>query len=298
MDRPILLTCKNLTKPTIQALDRIEKIRQRKVEDSDSIILEGLFVLAVSSFEHSILDTIKIYLSFIPEKLDIKSENLSKDDLINGEPLAQAIENKVNAISYKNISDILNYFISLTSIESDFITDGDLDSLLEIKATRNLLIHNNLVVNNIYKETAGSKIREPDHTGRLKIDNDYLLSTLVSLKTVLENIQVKLNLKYSSFTKIKATKNLFDYLFNTPILRFEDIFKFDEKTDSIFAYDSKKVKRIKDNLSSSESLFFNIWLAHFTGSEFSLNGGAIFNLGSKRRKQLEYFISVIDILKS
>ena len=159
MDRPILLTCKNLTKPIIQALDRIEKIRQRKVENSDSIILEGLFVLAVSSFEHSILDTLKIYFTFIPEKLDIKTENVLKEDLINGEPLAQAIENKINAVGYNNISDILSYFINITSISSNFLTIDGVNKLLEIKATRNLLIHNNLIVNSLYKDTAGPNIR-------------------------------------------------------------------------------------------------------------------------------------------
>ena len=91
---------------------------------------------------------------------------------------------------------------------------------------------------------------------------------------------------------------MFEYLFNTPILKFENVFIINEETDEIFAINSKVVKRAINNLSSSERLFFEMWLAHFTGNAFEFKGGWIYNLDNKRKRQFEYFISVLDILKS
>ena len=49
MKKPILLQKRHLSRPIEQVLERIEKIRQRKMNNDDSIILEGLFALGVSS---------------------------------------------------------------------------------------------------------------------------------------------------------------------------------------------------------------------------------------------------------
>jgi len=62
MEQPILLLKKDLIKPISQALERIEKIRERKANNEDSIILEGLFALALSSFENSLNDTLEYCL--------------------------------------------------------------------------------------------------------------------------------------------------------------------------------------------------------------------------------------------
>lgn len=86
MNKPILLTEKQLIKPIIQAIERIDKIGQIEMENGNNIIVEGLFVLAVSSFENSILDSLKVFLTHIPDKLDFKTEAISKKELIEGEP--------------------------------------------------------------------------------------------------------------------------------------------------------------------------------------------------------------------
>ena len=298
MNKPILLTEKQLIKPIIQAIERIDKIGQIEIENGNNIIVEGLFVLAVSSFENSILDSLKVYLMHIPDKLDFKTETISKKELIEGEPLRQAIENKINSISYKNLSEILSYFTKTTSINDTFLVDDLLNELIEIKATRNLLIHNNLIENNIYIETAGPKARMANYQQRLPINMEYLIKSLVALKNVLEAIKNELSIKYSSFTRIKATKNLFDFIFQTPLLNFEEVFILSEKSDTIHGINSKNIKNVEDGLSGSEKLFFDLWIAHFTNKEFKFHGGWFYQLGSDRRKQLEYFISVIDILKS
>ena len=295
MEKPILLQKKDLIKPIEQALERIEKIRQRKVNNDDSIILEGLFALGVSSFENAISDTLRILLTNIPDKLDLKSEPISKEQLIDGNPLKQAIENKVNAVSYKNLIDILTYFAKVTGINEGIVTEEELNSLIEIKATRNLLMHNNLIENSFYVETAGSNRRQSNGMDRrLSINQDYLFESLVTMRMILEKFVAELSRKYSGYTKISAIKKLFTYIFQTPIMVFEDEFEFDVQKDVITNLKSETSK--KNGLSSSERLYYDIWVAHSHGKGFEFNNGTFFNIAN--RQKLIYFIGQLDLLKS
>jgi len=297
MNKPILLTKKKLVKPIEQALERIEAIRQKKTANVDSIILEGLFTLAVASFEHSLNDTLRELLTSIPEKLDIKTEPITKDELLYGEPLKHAIENKVTAIGYKSLSEILKYFYKTTDISENAVSEDNLNKLLEIKATRNLLMHNNLTINNIYKETAGPNKRSSQSQNRLSIDQDYLFDSLTTIRQVLENIKDELTVKYSTFTKIKATKNLFQYIFGpNSVMSFEDEFYLMENIDEVggIKQDSTRIEW----LSTSERFFYNLWLAHSHDQRFDFEPGAIYRLDNRNRKKLEYFLNALDSLKS
>lgn len=295
MDKPILLQKRKLVKPLEQALERIEKIRERKMNNDDSIILEGLFALAVASFEHSLGDTLRELFTHIPDKLDIKNESISKTELIDGNPLKQAIENKVNAISYKSLSEILTYFARITDISETLITEDELNSLLEVKATRNLLIHNNLMINQIYKDTAGENIRNANN-GRLSITQNYLFESLVTIRSILEKFRDALLEKYNDFTKIKAVKNLFDYIFKTPVMDFNHEFDVDAESDTISNVKSETSNR--DDLSTSERFFFDVWIAHTNGTNFNFDNGAFFRLDKNNIKKMSYLIENIDLLKT
>lgn len=295
MDRPILLEKKKLVKPIEQALERIEKIRLLKANNADAIILEGLFALAVASFEHSIGDTLRTLLTQIPDKLDLKTEPITKAELIDGNPLKQAIENKVNSISYKSLPDIISYFTKIADITPNILTGDEMNKLLELKATRNLLIHNNLMVNPIYDETAGPNKRSGNGS-RLQINQDYLFESLVVMRTVLEKIKADLLTKYNEYTKIKAVKNLFKYIFETPIINFDHEFDIDQERDTISAI--KRNTSHKQNLSSSERLFFDIWVAHTHGERFEFNQGEFFRLDKNNINKMAYLIENIYILKA
>lgn len=297
MEKPILLIKKELINPIEQALERIEKIRQRKINNEDIIILEGLFALGVASFEHSIIDTLRTLLNYIPDKLDVKSGSISKQQLINGNPLEQVIESKVNTVSYKNLTEIISYFTKASGIPENIVTEDELSDLIEIKATRNLLIHNNLIVNSFYKETSGAKARVGQgNSNRLIINQDYLFESLVVMRGVLEKFRSELNSKYQDYTRIKAMKSLFSYIFQTPIMRFENEFDVDIERDVIS--NLKPETSMKENLSSSERLFYDIWVAHSHGNRFEFNRGFFYGLDKRNRKKMAFLIEQLDILKS
>lgn len=297
MDKPILLQKKKLVKPIEQALERIEKIRLRKVSNADEIILEGLFALGVASFEHSISDTLKTFLTQIPGKLDLKTKPVTKTQLIDGNPLEQAVESKVNFISYKSLPDIIKYFTKTTDIPENIVSKDEMNQLLELKATRNLLIHNNLMVNPIYEETAGPNKRSGNgNCGRLRINQDYLFKSLFVMRTVLEKIKTELLEKYKDFTKINAVKNLFNYIFKTPVMNFDNEFDIDEERDTISAI--KRNTSHKKDLSSSERLFFDIWVAHTHGYPFEFSRGEFFSLDKNNIRKMAYLVENIYILKT
>jgi hypothetical protein len=295
MRKPILLTQKELIEPITQALNRLEKIRQRKASNDDNIILEGLFVLAVSSFENCLNDTLKILLTHIPDKLDSKLENISKEDLIEGDPLQKAIQNKIHNISYKNLKEIIAYFIKTTAIDEDSISEVLFDKLQEIKASRNLLLHNNLIVNSIYKETAGKLIRSPRNHGLLEIDQDYLYNSIVTLRDILSIFQNQLIEKYKKYTRINAVKQLWEFMFTTPIMKFENEWRIDKKADCIHSYNQDKSRR--GGLSGGEEIIFNIWLSHFEGNGLNTGYRNFHHLDNSNKKRLAYLLSVIDIIK-
>ncbi len=139
MQTPNLLIVDKLINPLSQAIDRIENIRMQKIRTSNSIVLEGLFVLSISSFEVSLIDCLKYYIYNFPEKLD-KKIYLSKNDLLSEDIILKAIENKLNSIAYKRLKEILIFFKEITSIDGDTLLSDTIDSLVEAKARRNILL--------------------------------------------------------------------------------------------------------------------------------------------------------------
>lgn len=301
MNKPILLNKLDLIEPIAKAQKRIEKIRVRKAQNEDNLILEGLFVLAVSSFENSITDTLKVLLNHIPYKLENKHENISKQDLLSTDLLEKVIEKKIIEQSYKNLKDFLTFFIDTTDIDIDkqtFFEGNDFEYLKEIKATRNLLIHNNLVINSSYLESAGSKARDNQLGNSLKIDKDYLYNSIVTLMNVLESFNEKLKIKYQKYTRINALRNLFNYIFETQIMEFDNEWIIDEAKDKIIDYNEEK--SFYECLSTTEQMFFDIWLAHFRAigkGRINLES-SFFRLDKRNREKLGFLIKVIDLLKN
>ena len=295
MKKPILLTKKELVEPISQALERLKTIKQQKASNEDKIIIEGLFVLAVSSFENSLNDTLRVLIKHIPQKLDSKIDNISKEDLIEDNLLQKAINNKINSISYKNLKEIIDYFIKTTAIDDESLSNSLLDKLQEIKATRNLLLHNNLITNNIYLASAGKLARSRQLQKQLTFSNDYLFQSIETLIKILQIFHSQLQEKYKNYTKVNAIKKLFEFMFETPIMQFENEWKIDKERDFIHSYNKEKSKRAA--LSSGEEILFNIWLSHIQGDGIIIRKNNFYRLGSKSRKKLAYLLTVIEILK-
>ena len=176
------------------------------------------------------------------------------------------------------------------------VSEVEQNLLLEVKASRNLLIHNNLKVNQIYKETAGVNIRNPNNHGRLEITQEYLFQSLVIMRNMLQNFRNEILNKYNDYTRIRALKNLYDYIFKTNVLNFDQDFDVDIEADTV---SSLKITTSRLNsLSSGERIFLDIWLAHTHGKHFEFTEGLFFRLDGRNIKKMAYLIENLELLKT
>lgn len=295
MKKPTLLIKTDLIDPLNQALDRIENIRQRKINNEDQIILEGLLVLAVSTFEICIIDTLRIILKNFPEKLDNTIEKISKEDLLEGTLLDSVIESKIIGISYKNLTEIFEFFFKTSGIKNNSIPEELFDNLQEIKATRNLLLHNNLIINDLYSKSAGRRIRRPNNSTRLTIDQNYLYESIICLRDILTILKFKLDNKYKNYTYLRALKELFKFTLSTSIMVFENEWIVDIERDIIINHNSENSWR--SQLSSGEEMIYNVWYSHIMGRELKFSNYNFYTIAGDFREKMNFLITNIDLLK-
>jgi hypothetical protein len=122
----------------------------------ENIVAEKNLVDTYSAFEKFLADCYSaIYLSF-PEFLNEKITLNSIDLFINNDMeicrQAVVVSEVKGFIQKSNIIDILNGFSKKFNIDKLKIPNDDLNLFYEIGLIRNLIIHNNGIVNRIYKE--------------------------------------------------------------------------------------------------------------------------------------------------
>lgn len=290
-NKPILLTYKRLIMPVLLAKGKLQEILDIMSGNLKEVSMQGLFVLGVSSFEIMLSDVLIYFLKNIPEKLDIKEARFSKYELLyEGELTGLKIERWVNDLSYKNVTDLLERFYRILSIDSDY-SNISIDNLIEIKETRNLLLHNNLVVNNLYLQKAGKNKRADRQEVKLKVDQEYIIQSVSTLYQLVIEIEDNLKSKYCKYTKIAALQRLWNYLFHSPVLRFEDYWIVDESKDEI---PGLKRSKHETGISNSERMFLGMWRAHFNGDSEYLKNFNMKSLDSERQNKMLYFLSIAD----
>jgi hypothetical protein len=136
---------------------------------------------------------------------------------------------------YDTIEKILEAFGKYTGVDLSCFREEELSKLREIKAKRNELLH------------GGQGIVTPA----------YLGECLVTIKYFISEIDAKLAEKYSKYTRVRALKELWNFMFFNPeFVPFEDFWEIDDDED---------VVRMKENsakqscLSHSEETFLAIW---------------------------------------
>jgi len=295
---PILLTKPRLLKPISAAIIKLDEINNNMPkETSFELHREGLFVLAVSTVEVMLSDTLLELFRKLPAKLPEKAYSVSKDLLLSRpfdlvENLAQSY---VLSLSYKKLDDILDIVNEHLATIKNF-RDQHGDSLQEIKESRNLLLHNNLKLNAIYKEKAGKKSRHPMRGERLSIDPQYFLDSITTLKELCIAMQEGITEKYSEYTRIAAVQRLWNYIFQTPIMPFEKFWALNKAKDEIIAQETDSFPK---GLSNSEKIFLGVWLSHFNSRKDHPDTEAfnLHRLDSRNQQKMLFLISALRDFK-
>ena len=151
-------------------------------------LVENLIVTAVSHFENFLFAVLQIVLLAYPKKLtlnvrgmDIKKE-IPLDILLDADnregALREVIGRQLNSLSYATPTAYLEYLNSLTGVDT---SDPAFLDYIEIKATRDVVIHNSGIINEVYLSKVGNKKRG-EVEDRLVIDNQYFDHCIAILK--------------------------------------------------------------------------------------------------------------------
>ncbi|WP_375586061.1 hypothetical protein [Cyclobacterium xiamenense] len=199
-----------------------EKNKSKIVEILKSSIRSELFinslVSSISLTENYLEEIIRIVLQKHPGKLSVDIDSKTKkeaqeekkvdfkdvlsatslDDLYN-----QIINQKLHKLFYASPADYFKYLGSIIQIklDEDLIAD-----YIEVKATRDLLVHNKGKVNQIYVEKAGIKARATDTRQNIPVNEEYFLNAMGTLKKIVRDSYESASKEY---LKITAKKDLY-----------------------------------------------------------------------------------------
>jgi hypothetical protein len=297
---PTLHTIFELEKPAILSFVEINNIFKelKNVNESDYGV-KGRFILAVSQFETMLSDLIKKHLQFFPQKLTTYkkskyfnySENkelvITQEIINKGSIIENIIDNEVYKLGYK---DIVSQIEALENVMSITLNRASInfDELIEVKETRNLLLHSNLRVSELYLNKTKSVKRSYDHGEKIIIDKAYALKSLSLLLMISEEIIFQLRDKYSKFNLLHLLSRLWRFTFNNPVIRLEDFAVINVEED---IYDGPF--KIPGFLSSSELTYMEFWQAQRTSTP--LNRPSMVHLSSGNK--LSFLVEVFGELR-
>jgi hypothetical protein len=153
-------------------------------------LYESFLVAAISSFESFLLKVLRETISEYPGKLSISvpgvnaCKTASVTAVFEAANLKEAqeaiIEEHLSGVMYAQPKAYIEYVKKVIGIEAD---DKAFHAFLEIKATRDLLVHNGGTVNSVYLAKAG-KMARGELDQKLRVDRKYFEKCLAVLKRI------------------------------------------------------------------------------------------------------------------
>jgi len=153
-------------------------------------LYENFIVSVVSQLESFLFETLRLIMLAYPQKLKINVKGLEIDravslDALLGKDdikavLEEIVESRIVSISYANPRTYLEFIGKLAGID---VEDEAFDDYLEIKATRDLLIHNSGLVNAVYRVKVG-KMARGEMGEAVQIDQEYFDHCVATIKRI------------------------------------------------------------------------------------------------------------------
>src|SRR5690606_37458747 len=208
--------------PIFATKSRIVEISNELKTGHSQVLVNSLFLTLVSYMEAMQKEIIIYYLKYHPEKIaskkfDVRVEIISTKESF--EVLEEIISEYVDSIP---TWDRFKMLVNVLGIQKP--PDSIYSELYNISATRNKLIHKNLMVSR--KHVAISNI--------IDIELEYFYESIISYDKFIDHIIESISRKYSEYSKVQALKNLWHFMFETNLCaNFEDYWYIDEKSDTI-----------------------------------------------------------------
>lgn len=247
------------------SVKEIDEILEKIAIDTSPIILKSVFSFGVSHFENILTTIIKDICRQFPDRIKSKDYKLSQKQIIDEVDVFDLfLDNAINNMTYKDLATFIEKYSEITHTQK---IDGEkINRLIEIKETRNLIIHNDLKINTTYLEKCenNSFCRADENSlGKpLSLDEQYVRDAIELIRDVIEtNIIPDLKERYGNRTQKKAMKELWNNIFNSSILRFEEFWSFDDKEN----LEACLKPRVQARFSTTEKILFAKIVIHYSG---------------------------------
>jgi hypothetical protein len=182
--------------------------RSRIVRLLDNAIDRDLYkhslISAVAFTEDYLTTLLRAILTWYPQKLNLNIQGMTSDKqldlniILKAESLdallATIIEKQLSSVFYASPDKYFQYIEQVLSIN---IEQEIKDTYIEVKATRDILIHNGGVVNALYLTKVGSRARASE-SKLIPIDASYVTKAIECMKRLTQEVYLKVIEKYGN----------------------------------------------------------------------------------------------------
>lgn len=196
---------------------------RRELTDVEALIGEAIregeyqksLVLAVSITEDYIVNILKMMLRAHPDRItrgwsgaDGNRPQMLVDDFVSkvrDELIDELIWKKLNGKMYKNPAEYLKYLSQIVEVK---IPIEALGAFLEVKATRDIVVHANGFANETYVAKAGPLARaQAGHL--LPVSDEYFNAAVSHMKSLIGQIHDAVCLKYANDAAVSSQADRF-----------------------------------------------------------------------------------------
>lgn len=186
---------KTKNKEVDRSADDLKRIATSAV---DREIFYAVFVYAVAQVEAFLNDVLVLLLRSDKRRLKTRiqginhTKSIDVDDLINAATQDQLVDSlirkELGQVFYASPKLQFEYFEKVTGVKLDETLS---QKWFEVKATRDIIVHNSGMANDTYLKKAGDLHRVGDGQP-LPVDADYFADTLSSMKSLIGKISSKI----------------------------------------------------------------------------------------------------------
>lgn len=173
---------------------------------TSSGLFESFLVSSVSQFESFLADVLIVFLQYYPQRITESVQGIPACPGISAKDLmaAEDKEELIKRVLMDHVANVLRqrpslymvYLAKLVSVKND----PSFTDYFEVAATRDLVVHNNNIVNKLYLEKSGAKARG-SLGEKLSVDESYYYSALAKMKKVSGAIKRDVEKKYGKSNK-------------------------------------------------------------------------------------------------
>jgi len=226
---------------------------------------EAFYIYNFALFESAICEVIRHILISFPEKMSDKKEvKLKMSDIYSNvfTPnyiIFELVNAEIKSISKGNAKLILEKLESICDIKLNY-DDGILQ---KISSKRNAITHENTQSRQEY-------ILGDRGSNSSEIAIAMVIQDMKYLNNILLDLKLKLEKRFEKYTKYKLIKSLWEDVFKTPLLKFEEcVFlrnSYGREDIRVVGFDFEHLKSVATSISSGEKFFLAMLLQQYSGT--------------------------------